>query len=462
MISALHVDLYQLTSLVAHHRAGRTFQPVTMSFFSRRLPGEAGPVRGFLLQAALGRSLKWLSEARFDESHIASLQRHPVLGARLDPSLLDALRQWRFRGIIDAPLDGTPLFAGKALGADGEPLDINGVRPTAACPYMQIQTDLLTAKLIETPLLSLLNHMTMVASKAAVVVAAAGGRAVFEFGTRRTHPEAAVDAALAAWIAGCTATSNVEAYHRYGVPCVGTMDHFAVQAWEEAGVERGESELRFFKAFNDCFPGTGVLLVDTYDTFGSNTGIRNAVAACGAGLAGIRIDSGITAENIRRARALLDDLGAPRARIVVSGGMDEHSITALGDAPVDGFGIGERIVTSPDAPVGVGAVGKLCEVQGQPTMKLSRGSGKATLPGRLQVFRTEAGDVVGLAGEIFPGRPLLTRVWEGDMACMDEPPALARERAQRELAALPPEQKAPRQATLRVTPRLEALIRQLA
>ena len=290
------------------------------------------------------------------------------------------------------------------------------MQPAAYCPYLVVETDLLSAKLIETPLLSFINHMTMVASKASVVVDAARrageDRAVLEFGTRRTHPDAAVDAAVAAYIAGCAATSNVRAHVERGIPMSGTMDHFAVQAWERAGVPRHETERAFFEAFHRDFAGRDVLLIDTYDTFGKHTGIRSAVAATGGkGPWGIRIDSNISQQTLRRARRLLDELGATETKIFVSGGMDEHAIADLEDAPVDGYGIGERIVTSPDAPVGVGAVGKLCEIRGRPTMKLSRGSGKATLPGRVQCWRTPGHDIIGLAHEAHEGTPLLAPVW---------------------------------------------------
>ena len=168
---------------------------------------------------------------------------------------------------------------------------------------------------------------------------------------------------------------------------------------------RHETETAFFKHFHETFPHASILLVDTYDAYGPHTGIPAAVKASQGQLAGIRLDSRISAENIRRARAMLDELGAPHAKIVVSGGMDEHSIAELGNAPVDAFGVGERIVTSPDAPVGVGAVGKLCEVNGKPSMKLSTGSGKATLPGRVQVYRENGIDTVARLGETLPGCP---------------------------------------------------------
>ncbi len=451
MLPATRIDLYQLTSLVAHHAAGHTDDPVVMTFFSRKLP----PHRDVLLFAGLGRGLDHLEQAAFDGPAIDALLAHPTLGPALGrhPELVERLRAWRFTGSITAPREGTPLLAGPAVREDGRPLELDGVRPAAYCPYLEVETDLLSAKLIETPLLSAINHMTMVASKAARVVQAAAGRAVLEFGTRRTNPAAAVDAAVAAYIGGCAATSNVEAHVRHGVPMSGTMDHFAVQAWEQPGVPRHETEEAFFRAFAALYPTSDVLLVDTYDTWG---GIRAAVRATdGRGPAGIRLDSGITHENVWKARRLLDELGATRTRIYVSGGMDEHSMAALGDAPVDGYGVGERIVTSPDAPVGVGAVGKLTMVRGAPTMKLSRGSGKATLPGKLQVWRRPEGDLVGLHGEVQPGEPLLAPVWTRDAGRLPGPSLHeVRAHAQASMAApLPP--------AIRVSDRLAALVESL-
>lgn len=420
VIPATHLDLYQLSSLVCHFDAERAQMPVTMSFFARRLPqdNQGRTVRGHLLWVGLRRCLDWLARSRFDEARMQSLLAHPMLGPALKdrPDLEAMLRAWRFHGEIDAPPEGTPIFAGQPIDAQGQPLHFDDVQPAAQAPFMVVQTDLLSAKLIETPLLSIINHQTMVASKAARVVAAAGERQVLEFGSRRVHPEAAVDAAYAAWVAGVAGTSNVEAYHRHGIPASGTMDHFAVQAWEREGVARHETERAFFKAFHEVWPEGSILLVDTYDAYGPLTGIPNAVAATGGKLAGIRLDSRISVENVRRARQMLDHLGAPQARIVVSGGVDEHSVRAWAEAPIDAFGIGERLVSSADAPVGVGAVAKLCEVQGQPTMKLARGSAKATLPGRVQVYRQNGQDTVACHDEVLPGEPLLRPVWRGAAA----------------------------------------------
>lgn len=468
-VSAAHIDLYQLTSLVTHHAAGRAHDRVVMTFLSRGLPKSPHtdqPARGFLLFAGLGRCLDYLEHARFDRQAIDGLLAHPMLGPVLAdwPDLVEALHQWRFSGTIWAPREGTPLFAGLAVRRDGSPLEIDGARPAAYTPYLIVETDLLSAKLIETPLLSILNHMTMVATKAAHLVETAQERPVIEFGTRRTHPDAAVDAAVAAWIGGVTSTSNVAAHLNFGIPMSGTMDHFAVQAWEQPDLPRHETETAFFRAFHQQYPGKDILLVDTYDTFGAKSGIHAAVAATeGDGPFGIRIDSGVTPENVWRARQLLDGLGAIDTKIFVSGGIDEAAMLELRSAPVDGFGVGENLVVSSDAPVGVGAVGKLSVIRGLPTTKLSRGSAKSHLPGIVQVWRTAEGDLVGLADEHHDGEPLLHEVWspiQGRMpiASLRE----ARDHARTSLASLSAEQKRPRTLTLPVTDRLASLFEELA
>ena len=461
MTSAAHIDLYQLSSLIPHVDAGLADTQVAMSFFSRRLPRsphDKTPVRAFLVWAGLRRCLQHLQDARFDSAHMESLLAQPMLAdaLRARPELVERLRNWRFKGRICAPPEGTLILAGRAVGPGGVPVDVDRVRPSAQCPYLVVETDLLSAKLIETPLLSIINHMTMVASKAARVVLAAGDRGVLEFGQRRTHPEAAVDAAYAAWIAGCVGSSNVEAWHRYGVPVAGTMDHFAIQSWERQGVPRHETERAFFEAFYKAYPDSSFLLVDTYDTYGEKSGIRNAVRATNGRLTGIRLDSNLTVESIREARRILDDEGAPHATIAVSGGIDEYAVDALGDAPVDLFGVGERIVTSPDAPVGVGAVGKLVLVDGRPTMKLSRGSGKATLPGLVQVWEDEGQQTIGLRGEREGG--LLQPVWEGRHPLPLPSPEQTRETVLARLRGLSEAQRQPRQPEVPVTAALAALI----
>ena len=221
---------------------------------------------------------------------------------------------------------------------------------------------------------------------------------MLEFGARRTHPAASVDATYAAYVAGCAASSNLAAMRRYGVPVQGTMDHFYVQSAEQVGEHWPDSERAAFARFFEVFPHNSIMLVDTYET---EAGIRHAVEATGGKLSGVRLDSNVTPATVARARQLLDELGAPQAKIIVSDGLDEHRVAALAGA--DGFGVGENITCSPDAAVGVGAVAKLTvNGYGKLTMKLARGTGKATLPGRLQVHRFGDHDLVALAGEAVP------------------------------------------------------------
>jgi nicotinate phosphoribosyltransferase len=438
MSDTLGVDTYQLTTLVAHADAGRLDQRLAMAFFFRKLPRE----RNFVVFCGLRQVLEHAAEMRFSMEDLATLSSHPLLGPAIAarPLLLRALQELDgFHGTIDALPEGTLAFAGPGLRESGAPFSVMGTRVTLYTPLVQAQTGMLEAKLIETPWLSSINHASMVASKAARIVLAAGGRPVLEFGQRRTHPDEAVDASYAAWIAGCAATSNVRASQRWGVPAQGTMDHFMVQAAEQPGMSTDVSERAAFASFAQAFPTASTLLVDTYDSL---RGIRNAVAATNGTLTGIRLDSNVTPELVRKARALLDLLGAPRAKIFVSDGLDERRVLELAAAGADGFGVGENITCVPDAATGVGAVAKMIvNGYGRITMKLARGSGKATLPGMLQAYRFSDHDLIATAEEPPPsgGRALLEPVWRDRRAigagC--EPASAVRARVAAQLVELP-------------------------
>jgi nicotinate phosphoribosyltransferase len=224
------------------------------------------------------------------------------------------------------------------------------------------------------------------------------------------------------------------------------MDHFAIQAAERPGMTRAESERHFFKAYQDTFPGVPTtMLIDTYDT---ERGIRHAVEATDRQLGAIRIDSNVSPESVQRACKLLAELGAPQTKIYVSDGLDEGRVEELRDL-VDGFGIGENIVCSPDSAVGVGAVAKLVvNGYGAITMKVAKGTGKATLPGELQVWRYPDHDLVALQKEPAPGggRAMLLPVWRGDSALAkdDAKTALnaARTVAKEEMDTLSPDLRA--------------------
>jgi nicotinate phosphoribosyltransferase len=433
----LSLDTYQLTTLVSHFDAGRIDHRLSMAFFFRKLPRN----RRFVLACGLRQALAHSARMHFDPADLGALRAHPLLGPAFAarPALFARLETLDgFEGEVDALPEGTPAFAGKACRTDGTAFSILDTPVVLYTPLAQARTDLLRAKLIETPWLSSFNHACMVASKAARVVIAADGRPVLEFGQRRTHRDAAVDATYAAWIAGCAGSSNVRAWQTYGIPAVGTMDHFAIQAAEAPGTPVAETEQAAFAAFYAAFPEASTLLVDTYDTL---RGVKHGVLATGGRLQGVRLDSSVTPQLVRDVRALLDAHGAPEAKIYVSDGLDELRVAELRAAGADGFGVGENITCSPDAPVGVGCVGKVVvNGYGKITMKLARGSGKATLPGHLQVYRFADHDVVATAEEPSPGgTPLLVPVWRGrkPIGPGAEAPIAARERAQAALAGLP-------------------------
>jgi nicotinate phosphoribosyltransferase len=434
-LDTLTVDAYQLTTLVAHADAGRVGTAMAMAFFFRKLPKN----RNYVLFCGLRQILEHAAAMRFADDEIELLLDNPLLGTalRARPQLVEALRALDgFDGEIDALPEGTPAFAGPAWRTDGQPFTVDGTRIGIYTPLLQVRTDLLRAKLIETPWLGRINHMSMVASKAARVVEAARGKPVLEFGARRTHPAAAVDASYAAWIAGCAATSNVAALYRWGVPIAGTMDHFFVQATEQVGQKWPESERNAFAQFYRAFPDNSIMLVDTY---ASEEGIRHAVAATDGKLTGVRLDSNVTPETVARARQILDELGAPQAKIIVSDGLDEYRVAKLDAA--DGYGVGENISCSPDAATGIGAVAKLTvNGYGKLTMKLARGTGKATLPGELQVHRFADHDLVALGDEAVAsgGRDLLQPVWRGRAAVPGPTAAETRAYARAQIEALPP------------------------
>jgi nicotinate phosphoribosyltransferase len=433
-LDTLTVDAYQLTTLVAHHDAGRVASPVAMAFFFRKMPRN----RNYVLFCGLRSILEHAGAMRLDGGDLEALLENPLLGAALKarPELVATLRALDgFEGEIDAMPEGTPAFAGPALRTDGKPFAVGETRIGIYTPLLQVRTDLLRAKLIETPWLGRINHMSMVASKAARVVEAARGKPVLEFGARRTHPAAAVDASYAAYLAGVTATSNVAALRRHGVPIAGTMDHFFVQASEQVGQKWPDSERDAFANFQHAFPQASIMLVDTYAT---EDGVRHAVQATGGKLVGVRLDSNVTPETVARARAILDEMGAPHAKIIVSDGLDEFRVASLAGA--DGFGVGENISCSPDAPVGIGCVAKLTvNSYGKLTMKLARGTGKATLPGELQVHRFADHDLVVLAGEqiMSGGQELLQPVWRGRAALPQPTLEESRKRTRAQIDALP-------------------------
>ncbi|GGO88761.1 nicotinate phosphoribosyltransferase [Nocardioides phosphati] len=356
----LLTDRYELTMLASFIADGSVGRQAVFEAFARRLP--VG--RRYGVVAGLGRLVPLLHDFRFDADEVAWLLDERVI----DAATADYLRAFRFNGTIEAIPEGELYFPGT--------------------PVVTVAGTLGECIVLETLVLSVLNHDSAIASAAARMVTAAGGRpedggrALIEMGSRRTHEEAAVATARAAYIAGFASTSNLAAGYRHGIPTVGTAAHAFTLAHD--------SELDAFRSQVRAHgPGTS-LLVDTYDI---PTGIRNAVtAAREAGATGpgaIRIDSGDLAEEAWRARALLDELGAADTRITVTSDLDEYVITALQDAPIDGYGAGTRVATGSGHPT-AGMVYKLVAIE-QPdgTMRpvAKKARDKASVGGRKTVWR---------------------------------------------------------------------------
>ncbi len=353
--TALATDLYQLTMAAGYHRRGFSKSIATCELFVRRLP----QVRRYLVAMGVDAVVSWIEALRFTREDVAFLKTLPALGPAITPDLEARLLDFRFSGDVWAVEEGTLVFENE--------------------PILRVRAPILEAQLLETYALSTINHATTIASKAARMVRAAGGRALVEFGTRRTHPDAAIDAARAAYACGFSGTSNVEAARRYAIPVLGTAAHMWTMAHP--------SEVDAFRGYMDVFPEGAILLIDTYDT---PEGARRAARIAKEKLKGVRIDSGDLDALSREVRAILDHEGAPQARIVVSGDLNEHSIAALvaAGAPVDTFGVGTELVCSVDAPT-LGGVYKLVELEDaagkRPVAKFSEG--KATMPGPHQVLR---------------------------------------------------------------------------
>jgi len=362
----LKTDLYQLTMAAGYFHGGLVNKVVTCEAFARKLP----PKRRFLVMAGTEEIREELATLRFYPEDIEFLQTVPALYEAMTPAFKDWLLNFRFTGDMWAMAEGEIVFP-------GEPL----VRITAPLPQ---------AQLVETLILSILNHDMRVASKAARIVLAASGRTLVDFGTRRTHHEAAVRAARAAYLAGFSATSNIEAGRRFGIPVAGSVAHM----WTMVHNSEEESFQQWAGLWKEP-----TLLIDTYDTIGGAL-----LAAKIKNVRMVRIDSGDLASNARFVRHILDEHDS-RAQIMLSGDIDEYVIRDLIDAdvPTDAFGIGTQLVAPDDAP-SLGIVYKTVydETDKRPLIKTS--GGKATMPGRKQVFldQREGGwtHLVALDGEI--------------------------------------------------------------
>ncbi len=405
----LLIDLYELTMADAYLANGM-IEPAVFEFFVRKLPAR----RGFLLAAGLDQAIEYLTSLRFDDEALVWASR----SGRFSLRLMDYLRDFRFTGDVDAMPEGTVFFP-------NEPI----LRVTAPMPQ---------AQLVETRLMNLLNFETLIASKAARMVLAAPGKELVDFGARRAHgAEAALLAARASHIAGFAGSATVLAEPQFGVPIFGTMAHSFIEA--------NDDEATAFERFALARPQGLVLLIDTYDT---ERAARKVVTLAeklgrrGIRVKSVRIDSGDLAAHARKVRAILDAGGLADVTIFASGGLDEDDLVQFTRAfvPIDGYGIGTSLDVSSDAPA-LDCAYKLQEYAGIPRRK--RSQGKATYPGRKQVWRQRdgegifSGDVLSLVDERHEGEALLKPVMRAGQRCtgpsLDEIRVYARD----ELAHLP-------------------------
>jgi nicotinate phosphoribosyltransferase len=408
--SALLTDLYQLNMLQAYLDRGET-QTAVFEFFVRKLPAH----RGFLIAAGLEQVLEFLETLRFAPDELNWLTKT----GRFGKNFIDYLADFRFAGDVHAMPEGTVFFA-------DEPI----LRVTAALPQ---------AQLIETRVINLLQFQSMVASKAARMVLAAPGKLLVDFGFRRAHgAEAGLLAARASYIAGFAGTATVLADKEFGIPIFGTMAHSYIQVHDD--------ELDAFENFARARPNNLTLLIDTYDTEAAAhkvVALAPRLKAAGIKINAVRLDSGDLVALAKSVRQILDAGGLHDVAIFASGGLDENELARLvrAGAPIDGFGVGTSLTTSSDAPV-LDCIYKLQEYAGVARRK--RSIGKATWPGRKQVWRRfgadgrMAGDILSVEGDTQPGEPLIEAVMRAGRR-LDPPRTLAeiRARAARDIERLP-------------------------
>nr|WP_214106571.1 nicotinate phosphoribosyltransferase [Acrocarpospora catenulata] len=403
MGTALLTDKYELTMLEAALASGAAHRRAVFEVFARRLPKG----RRYGVVAGTGRVLDMLENFRFGPDELGFLRNV------VDRPTYDFLAKFRFSGDIYGYREGESYFPGS--------------------PILVVEGTFAEAVLLETVVLSILNHDCAIASAAARMVQAAGDRPIIEMGSRRTHEQAAVAAARAAYLCGFGSTSNLMAGLRYRVPIAGTSAH--------AFTLLHDSEAAAFRAqLTALGPGT-TLLVDTYDV---PEAVRLAVDLAGPELGAVRIDSGDLAVAAVEVRRLLDELGATATRIVVTGDLDEYAIAALAAAPVDGYGVGTALVTGSGAPT-ANLVYKLVareDATGALAPVAKRSVGKPSRGGRKWAYRalddtTADAEIIALAPDETAGRPLLAQLVRDGEIIGREPLDTARARVHATRTELP-------------------------
>ena len=372
-------DFYQLTMGNGYYNTRHADRIAYFDVFFRKVPDGGG----YAVCAGLEQVINYIQGLHFTDDDIQYLRGKKIFSE----GFLEYLRDFKFTGDIWAVPEGTPVFPSE--------------------PLLTVRAPAIQAQLIETMLLLLINHQSLIATKANRIVRAAQGRAISEFGSRRAQgASGAVLGARAAYIGGCAGTACVIADELYGVPATGTMAHSWVQMFD--------SELEAFRAYAEIYPDSCLLLVDTYDTL---RGVKNAITVFkemrekGLKPKGIRLDSGDLAYLSKKAREMLDEAGFEDAMIFASGDLDEYTIQSLKlqGARIDCYGVGTKLITSHSNP-SLGGVYKICEVEENgvmtPKMKISDNPAKVTNPGEKRIFRLVSknnnkaiADVICLADE---------------------------------------------------------------
>ena len=379
----LVTDLYEFTMAASYWNEGMSGE-ATFSLFVREYP----PNRGYFVSAGLEQLIDTIEGLNFSEESIKYLSSLN----KFNESFLDVLRRFRFSGMVRAIPEGRIFFCQE--------------------PLIEITAPIIEAQILETLVMNTLQTESLLATKAARCIDAAGGRPLVDFGLRRTQGvDAGVKAARAGYLAGFAGTSNLLAGKLYDIPVFGTMAHSYIISFP--------SEMESFLAFVRAFPENAILLIDTYDTLhGAEKALEVArkLATEGRRLIAVRLDSGDLVSLSRGVRRIFREGGFPDIQIMASGSLDEYKIDRLlaDGADIDAFAVGTRVVVSADAPY-LDAAYKLTEYEGRPVLKLS--SGKTTWVGRKQIYRKidEDGgmveDVLALAGEdSCEGEPLLEEV----------------------------------------------------
>ena len=432
----LLTDLYQLTMAQAYFREQRLGE-ATFSLFIRTYP----PNRGYFVASGLQDVLDYLESLHFDQPGLEFLASQKLLS----DDFLHYLADLRFTGNVTAIPEGRIFFTDE--------------------PVLEVTAPVIEAQIVETFIINQIHLQTVIATKAARCVHAAGARPVVDFALRRTHgSDAGMKVARASYLAGFAGTSNVMAGQRHGIPLVGTMAHSFVSSFER--------EIDAFRAYAASFPNTAILLIDTYDTLaGANNAVQVAseMASRGQKLLGVRIDSGDLATLAAQVRRILDAASLKDVKIIGSGGLDEFDLERLALAPYDSYGVGTKMGVSADAPFADIAY-KLVEFQSRPVMK--RSTGKASWPGRKQVFRQKADggqvgkDIIGARDEELAGERLLREVMRGGRTTSAHPKLTEiREKLAVDLATLPGSVQAIREPSrfpVEFSPKLKALRDQVA